>query len=242
MRPSRLPHGLPFGAIVTDYDRTLTDGDLHVSYTALRLLSELQEREHVLVLIATGRNLSFVRRRRRELGQMDCIVCENGAVLWFPSRRKVVRFGDMSAARSMLIARGIPFDAGEVVVSVPRSYEDDLRRVAEALGGLVHLVSNRDSVMILPSGVDKASGVTRALSELGANSPRLVCIGDGENDASLFSLASLRVATFDAVESLKEMADYVCEAPASKGVEAFLKGLLRGTLPACRAGSEVEMK
>jgi len=46
--------GLCFDAIVADYDRTLTDGDLHVSHRALRLLRKMQLREQVRVLIATG--------------------------------------------------------------------------------------------------------------------------------------------------------------------------------------------
>jgi len=52
--------------------------------------------------------------------------------------------------------------------------------------------------------------------------------GDGENDRSLFSTASFSVATAEAVDSLKEAADFVCEGEGAAGVERFLFELMEG--------------
>jgi hydroxymethylpyrimidine pyrophosphatase-like HAD family hydrolase len=82
--------------------------------------------------------------------------------------------------------------------------------------------------MLLPQGIDKASGVRRALDELGRSGVGLICIGDGENDRSLFSMASFSVATAEAVDSLKEAADFVCEGEGAAGVERFLFELMEG--------------
>jgi phosphoglycolate phosphatase (TIGR01487 family) len=228
LRSSRLLRGLPFGAIVTDYDRTVTDLDLHLSGSVLSLLRKLQEREGVAVILATGRDLRFVQGMRRELGFMDALVCENGAVLWFPNDDRVSRLGDGSLARSLLLDSGIPFEAGEVVASVNAHYEKELRAALAAHRTGLSCESNRGTIMVLPEGIDKASGVREALAQLGRPGLGLICIGDGENDLSLFSMASFGVATAEAVDSLKEAADFVCEGAGAAGVERFLIDLLGG--------------
>jgi phosphoglycolate phosphatase (TIGR01487 family) len=228
LRSSRLPRGLTFGAIVTDYDRTVTDLDLHLSGPVLSLLRKFQEGEGVAVVLATGRDLKFVRGIGKELGFMDALVCENGAVLWFPRDDRVVCLGDGSSAKAMLSDMEIPFEAGEVVVSVKETYEKELRAALGVRGRGLTLEANRGTLMVLPEGIDKASGVRRALAELGRHDAGLICIGDGENDLSLFSMASFKVATAEAVDSLKEAADFVCEGAGSAGVERFLLELIEG--------------
>ena len=61
--------------------------------------------------------------------------------------------------------------------------------------------------MMLPAGVDKASGVQAALKELGVSRHNLVAIGDGENDLALFEFAEHAVAVQNADAALKRVAD-----------------------------------
>ncbi|RLE51873.1 MAG: phosphoglycolate phosphatase, partial [Candidatus Methanomethylicota archaeon] len=52
---------------------------------------------------------------------------------------------------------------------------------------------------------------------------KLACIGDGENDLSLFKVAGFKVAVANAVEQLKKQADYVCSLPDGEGIAEFVR-------------------
>jgi phosphoglycolate phosphatase (TIGR01487 family) len=224
-RPGRL-----FDVIVTDYDRTLTDGDLHLSERALRLLQDIREKDDVGVILATGRSLKFVKGIAREVGFMDAVVCENGGVLWFPRLQQTVSLGDTAAVKEILLQRGLAVGEGEVIISLPREREEEVRALLKDSGFSYGVEFNRDSMMVVPAGISKASGVRKALELLKMPDARLLCVGDGENDMSLFAIASVRVATAEAIEPLKETADLVCGHPASQGVEFLLEDLLEGRL------------
>ena len=56
------------------------------------------------------------------------------------------------------------------------------------------LVSNDEMLLILPPGVDKASGINEALREFGVSRHNLVAIGNAENDLPLFASAEHAVA------------------------------------------------
>jgi hydroxymethylpyrimidine pyrophosphatase-like HAD family hydrolase len=72
--------------------------------------------------------------------------------------------------------------------------------------------------MILPSGVNKATGLAAVLSELGIGADRVVGVGDAENDHSLLSACGLGVAVSNAVPALKKSADLVTAGARGQGV------------------------
>ena len=55
------------------------------------------------------------------------------------------------------------------------------RRSTE-LGLKLQVILNKGSVMVLPSGVDKATGLAAALGELGISPRETIGVGDAEND------------------------------------------------------------
>ena len=214
-------------AIVVDYDRTLTDDNLIAYGPALGTLRMLQAMNRMKVIIATGRSISFMLREEAVFGFADAIVAEDGAVIWVPKAAIIERIGDGSQTRDALRSSGIPFEEGDVVVSVDRGREVDVKRAIRREGLQVELQYNQNSLMILPEGIDKAAGVKVALRLMGIPSARLVCIGDGENDLSLFKIAKLRVATEGSVQVLKDQSDVICHGPNAVGVTRFLEGLLQ---------------
>jgi len=214
------------GALVTDYDRTLTDGELNVYPPALDALRELQEKKGTTVIIATGRGMPFVKAWGGILSFSDAVVAEDGAVIWLPKSARVEVLGDGSRTRAAFRAYGMPCDEGEVIVSVKKTAERRAREIVEREGLEVDFHYNFDSVMLLPRGVDKVAGVRAALGALHVQGHDLICIGDGENDLALFDMGTLKVATENAVEALKEKADIVCDRPYAEGVARFIDSLL----------------
>ncbi|HVP23419.1 MAG TPA: HAD family hydrolase [Conexivisphaerales archaeon] len=217
-------------ALVIDFDRTLTDAELELYKPALRTLRMLQEEKGAKVIIATGRPLPFMRGLEGELSFVDAVVAENGAMVWLPRQGRVELLAEENGAKEALRSSGLPFEEGEAIVSVKKTLENRVLKLIIERKLDVDLQYNRDSLMLLPKGVDKVTGVRMALQLLGTDGGELICIGDGENDLALFALGTLKVATENAVQSLKDEADVVCVGAYAEGVDRFLRSLL-GSAP-----------
>ena len=77
------------------------------------------------------------------------------------------------------------------------------------LGLELHLIFNKGAVMVLPSYVNKASGLGQALDRLGLSPYNVVGIGDAENDQAFLSSCGCAVAVANALPSVKEKVDFV---------------------------------
>ena len=71
----------------------------------------------------------------------------------------------------------------------------------------------------------------RALAELARHlnirKEEIACIGDGENDLSMFEAAGLRIAMGNAVEDLKKQADHVTDSNARYGAAKAVEWILK---------------
>ena len=71
----------------------------------------------------------------------------------------------------------------------------------------------------------------RALAELARHldirKEEIACIGDGENDLSMFEAAGLRIAMGNAVEDLKKQADHVTDSNARDGAAKAVEWILK---------------
>ena len=85
--------------------------------------------------------------------------------------------------------------------------------------------------MILPVGVDKASGAAAALADLGLSPRDAVGVGDAENDLPLFELCGLSAAVADALPELKERADLVTRGESGAGVRELIERLVADDVP-----------
>jgi hypothetical protein len=84
--------------------------------------------------------------------------------------------------------------------------------------------------MVLPTGVNKASGLAAALNELKLSPHNVVAVGDAENDLPMLLFAGCGVAVANALESVKRKSDLVMEKDHGEGVEELVAGLLRDDL------------
>jgi hydroxymethylpyrimidine pyrophosphatase-like HAD family hydrolase len=218
-----------FDAIASDYDGTLAfDGN--VSEEALAALERAKAAGLTLVLV-TGRELDDLFRVFPEAPLFDAVVAENGALLYeprpFPRERALGAAPPIELVKA-LEARGVPLGLGRIVIGTERAYE---RLVTETIADLdLQIIANKSSLMVLPKGVDKGSGVRAAFAALGVTAARAVGIGDAENDISLLDACGLRAAVANALPELKERAHFVLHSPNGAGFTELVARLqvLRG--------------
>jgi hydroxymethylpyrimidine pyrophosphatase-like HAD family hydrolase len=80
--------------------------------------------------------------------------------------------------------------------------------------------------MVLPAGVDKASGMEAALGELALSSRDAVGVGDAENDLAFLSRCGCAVGVSNALAHVKERADLVTDGARGAGVAELIGRLL----------------
>jgi hypothetical protein len=217
-------------ALACDYDGTLADEGA-VSPATLAALQRLKDSGRKAILV-TGRQLDDLMQVFPDYAIFDRIVADNGAVLYSPASRGTKILGEPPppAFLEALALRGVPFTVGQVIVATVEPYDAAVLRVIKELGLELQVIYNKGSVMILPSGLNKSTGLVAALSELGVPAHRAVGVGDGENDHSLLHACGLGVAVANAVPSLKQEADWITPQESGKGVEELIDRLLRNDL------------
>jgi energy-coupling factor transporter ATP-binding protein EcfA2 len=127
--------------------------------------------------------------------------------------------------------RGVPeLSFGDSIVGTVRPHELTVLEVIRDLGLELQVIFNRDAVMVVPSGINKATGLEAALLEMGLSPRNVVAIGDAENDHALLNLCEYAVAVANAVPMLKEIADWVTTAADGNGVVEIIDELVKHDL------------
>ncbi len=90
--------------------------------------------------------------------------------------------------------------------------------------------------MVLPQGVNKASGLLGALREIGVAPKDTVGVGDAENDEDFLALCGYSAAVANALPRLKRQVDVVTAAREGAGVAELVKQLLNGNARVCVDG------
>jgi hydroxymethylpyrimidine pyrophosphatase-like HAD family hydrolase len=216
-----------FRVVAVDYDGTLAH-DGQVDKKTVEALACVQESGRKLLMV-TGRELDSLRSVFPKLGLFDLIVAENGALLYHPStgEERLLAKGPPPAFVEMLRRSGAnSLSVGRCIVATLRPYEAAVHRAIDELGLNLHVILNRESVMILPVGVDKATGFGAAMAELHLPLDSAVGIGDAENDYAFLSLCGFSVAVANAIPRLKERVHLVTSGRDGAGVVEVLQRLL----------------
>ena len=215
-------------ALCCDYDGTLaTDGALTVSTIAA--LERLIASGRRLVMV-TGRELDDLQSVCPRLDLFDYVVAENGALLYHPVSRIEKTLADPPPEKfiATLHERGVkPISVGRVIVATWEPHETAVLEVIRDLGLELQVIFNKGAVMVLPTGVNKATGLTYVLGQMDISAQNAVAVGDAENDHAFLALCGLKVAVANALPSLKEAADFVTRADHGAGVEELIDQLLR---------------
>ena len=216
-----------FRVIAADYDGTLAN-DGRVDQETLQMLACVRDSGRKLLLV-TGRELESLRMVFPQLGLFDLIVAENGALLYHPAtgEQRLLAKSPPSAFLDMLRRSGAnSLSVGRCIVATLRSHEAEVYKAIEELGLNLQIILNRESVMVLPVGVDKSTGFRAAMAELRLPIASAVGIGDAENDYAFLNLCGFSVAVGNAIPSLKERVHLVTSGDDGAGVVEVLQKLL----------------
>jgi HAD superfamily hydrolase (TIGR01484 family) len=226
-------------ALATDFDGTLAH-DALVPPALLRKLDRLRESGRRLILV-TGRLLDDLVAALASLSIFDAIVAENGALVYEPASKRETAVAPPHSRElvSELTIRGVrPLEVGRSIVATRTPHENDVLAAIRDLGLELHVIFNKGAVMVLPSGINKATGLDTALRILGLSARNVAGVGDAENDIAFLQACECGAAVANALDSVKEAADVVLDGARGEGVaqlvDLILESDLRGYAPARR--------
>jgi HAD superfamily hydrolase (TIGR01484 family) len=218
-------------ALACDYDGTIAH-DGQVSGETVAGLKRLADAGRKLLLV-TGRELDDLLKVFPQVELFDRVVAENGALLYRPADQSATPLAERPPDQfaAVLRERGVePLSVGQVIVATWHPNETTVLEVIRELGLELEIIFNKGAVMVLPPGVNKASGLAAALAELGLSAHNTVGVGDAENDHAFLSLCEVSVAVANALPALKERCDAVTEGARGAGVVELVDWLLTDDL------------
>ena len=218
-------------ALATDYDGTLAEQGT-VRPETVAAVERLRKSGRRVVLV-TGRELRDLQTVFDRFDLFDLVVAENGALLYRPQTReeKCVAEPPPPALAERLRERGaIPLHTGRVIVATREPYEVAALEVVRELGLEWQVIFNKGAVMLLPSGVNKQTGLALALEELCLSMRNTVAVGDAENDHAMLAASECGVAVANALDSLKQRADLVTRGARGAGVEELIDRIIEDDL------------
>ncbi|MGR4863804.1 HAD-IIB family hydrolase [Caulobacter sp. LARHSG274] len=214
-------------ALATDYDGTLAHHG-KVDAPTLAALERLKASGRKLLMI-TGRDLPDLKRVFDRFDLFDVVVAENGALLYFPQTQeeRCLADGPPPELIAALRAKGVqPLTVGRGIIATWEPNETAVLECIRHLGLEWQIIFNKGAVMVLPPGVNKATGLAAALLTLELSPLNVVAVGDAENDHAFLTASGCAVAVANALDAVKTNADRVTSADHGAGVIELIDDLL----------------
>jgi HAD superfamily hydrolase (TIGR01484 family) len=218
-------------ALACDYDGTIAHHG-RLDAPTREALERVRKSGRRLLLV-TGRELDDLRRVCPDLDPFDLIVAENGGVLYEPRTREATTLAEPPPTELMatLERRGVaPISVGRVIIATWEPNQNTVLEAIHELGLERQVIFNKGAVMVLPSGVNKASGLAAALERLHLSPHNVVGVGDAENDLGFLALCECGVAVANALEAVKKAAAWTTSADHGAGVIELIDALLADDL------------
>lgn len=217
-----------FLALATDYDGTLAHGGVVDAQTreALRKFKETGRR----LILVTGRELTDLRSVFRDLSVFDVVVAENGALLYHPATEaeRLLAPPPPDIFVQRLKERKVePLSIGRSIVATWEPEEKAVLEVIRDLGLELQIIFNKGAVMVLPPGVNKATGLIAALDEIELSAHNVVAVGDAENDHAFMHACGCAAAVRNALPMVKNSADVVLRSDHGAGVVELMQMMSR---------------
>lgn len=220
-----------YHVLCCDYDGTIAHHG-KVSDETARALERVRDSGRRLMLV-TGRELDDLQTVFERLDLFDYVVAENGALLYRPSTREERLLAEPPPARFVeaLRARRVsPLSVGRVIVATWEPNETTVLEAIRDLGLESQVIFNKGAVMVLPPGVNKASGLAAALEAMNLSAHNAVGVGDAENDHAFLSVCECGVAVSNALPGLMAEVDFVTAGDHGQGVQELIDELLADDL------------
>ena len=222
--------------LATDYDGTLAD-DGKVAAETVTALNDVRATGRQLVLV-TGRELDDLMSVHADLAVFERVVAENGALLYRPATKERRRLADPPPPALLAALRRLgvsPLSAGEVIVATREPHETMVLEAIRELGLELQVIFNKGAVMILPAGVNKATGLMAALEELKISPHNVVGVGDAENDHSFLKVCERSAAVGGSLAAIRDTADMQLTGCAGDGVRELAAALVEQDLEPTRS-------
>ena len=217
-----------FLALATDYDGTLAHDGI-VSQKTLAALERFKKTGRKLILV-TGRELPDLKRVFPDIGLFDKVVAENGALIYTPAseEERVISSSPEPKFVTRLKKRGVkPLSVGRSIVATWEPHQATVLEIIKKMGLELEIIFNKGAVMILPSGINKATGLAAALQDLRLSPHNVVGVGDAENDHAFLQACGCSVAVDNAIPAVKDTANLVMRGARGKGVEQLIDKMIQ---------------
>lgn len=217
---------LKIRALATDYDGTLAHHGA-VSERTLSSLRRLKAAGCPLILVS-GRELNDLRAIFPAFSMFDLAVLENGGLLFNPAtgEGRALAAPPPSEFIARLHAAKLPLSVGYCIVATWEPHEATVLQTIKDLGLELQVIFNKGAVMVLPSGVNKATGLQIAAQQLGLQLSEIAGIGDAENDHAFLAVCGLSAAVSNALPAIKEKVHFVTQADHGDGVTELIDRML----------------
>ena len=211
----------------------LTIGHVDIVRRAVKLVDEL------VIGVAVNRDkgpLFSLKERVAMVGsEMGPLGKERGVVIKVrPFESLLTHFAD--EIKADIIIRGLravsdfEYEFQMVGMNQALNRRIEALQAIQELGLELQVIFNKDAVMVLPTGINKATGMEYALRKLGLSPHEAVGIGDAENDHSFLTRCECAVAVANAAPSIRKLAAFVTKRQAGQGVAELIDELIADDL------------
>ena len=217
-----------FLALAADYDGTIADHGFVNAATA-EALKQFRDTGRRLVLV-TGREIADLTHAFAEIKIFDLVVAENGAVIYDPAteRERVIAPAPPARLVEKLMERNVePISVGRSIVATWEPHQAAVLSAIQELGLESQIIFNKGAVMVLPAGINKASGLKAALVELDIAVHNVVAVGDAENDHTFLGLCGCAAAVANALPVIRDEVDIKLSADHGAGVVELIEKVIR---------------
>jgi len=220
-----------YHVLATDYDGTIARNG-RVDAATVDALNRLLATGRRLVLV-TGRELPELLEIFPEINLFEWVVAENGVLLYRPSTREERLLADpppeqfVQALKRKHVA---PLSVGRAIVATWEPHQNAVLETIHELGLEYQVIFNKRAVMVLPAGVNKASGLAAALKEMGISQHNTVAVGDAENDHAFMKFCEFSAAVANALPAVKKTADLVTPSDHGAGVAELIDHIIEDDL------------
>jgi HAD superfamily hydrolase (TIGR01484 family) len=218
---------MKYRALACDYDGTLAHDGV-ITPTTVAALDRFRASGRRLFMV-TGRELPELKQVCPVLDRFEWVVAENGALLHRPADDSTKLLCEPASAALVQILRSLnmrPLSVGQAIIATVEPNEVVVIEAIKELGLELQVIFNKGSVMVLPTGVNKATGLTALTKAAGVSCEEIAGVGDAENDHAFLEACGIGVAVANALPMLKERADLVTQGARGDGVAELIDMIL----------------
>ncbi len=206
--------------VATDIDGTIANDKRELNLNAIRAIRKL-EKKGIRVILVSSQSFLIVSDLAIYLGAKGPVIGETGAVVGYPrSPVFIARWKyDSHKITKIMLSMGFrssfsnPFRFSNLAFSRTEDATATENEIYERLRkeGItdIEVYDSGFAVHILPKGVNKGSGLLKAIELLKVKIDEVVVIGDGMNDLPMFKVAKYSFAPANADPIIKEHATIV---------------------------------